>query len=146
MVDVHSPEQRSYNMSRIRSRDTKPELKLRRELWSRGVRYQVRNKLPGKPDIVFPKQRIAIFVDGCFWHGCPEHFHLPKTRTQFWKEKVEANIQRDHLVEGNLKVSGWAVFRFWEHQVNSDFSTVLKTLERTAVNFGKHKYRVGQDD
>lgn len=116
MTDVHTPEQRSFNMSRIRSRDTKPELLLRSELWRRGYRYRLKSSLPGKPDIVFHRQRLAIFVDGCFWHGCPKHFQLPKTRSEFWRKKIESNRQRDKEINALLKSCGWNVYRVWEHR------------------------------
>jgi len=130
MADVHSPAQRSYNMSRIRSRDTKPEIMLRRALWAKGLRYRVKSKLPGKPDIVFSKQKVAIFVDGCFWHGCPEHFKLPQTRTQFWKDKIAANVRRDRTVDESLKQDSWCVLRVWEHQLHSDIVNIVDTITR----------------
>ena len=98
MADVKTPEQRSRNMAAIRGKDTKPEMIVRKYLFSRGLRFRVQvKKLPGTPDIVLPKYRTAIFVNGCFWHrheGC-KYFRLPKSNVEFWKEKIERNIERD---------------------------------------------------
>lgn len=86
-TDVMTPEQRSRCMSHVRGKDTKPELLLRRALWKKGLRYRLFNKLPGRPDILFIRKRVAIFVDGCFWHGCPEHGTQPRSNADFWKKK-----------------------------------------------------------
>lgn len=119
-MDVLTPEQRHRNMSNIRSRNTKPELLLRKVLWERGLRYRLKNDLPGKPDIIFKKYRLAIFVDGCFWHGCPEHYIEPKTRTSFWKSKINGNIERDKKNNSYLADMGWTVLRFWEHEIKNN--------------------------
>src|SRR3972149_5431133 len=96
-MDVHSPEKRSYNMSRIRGRNTKPEILVRKWLWANGYRYRLhRNDLPGKPDIVFPGRRKAIYVHGCFWHRhvC-SYFKWPQTNSDFWEDKINGNVRRD---------------------------------------------------
>lgn len=114
--DVHSPEVRSHNMSRIRGRDTKPEMLIRRGLHRLGLRYQLhRRDLPGRPDLVFPSRRCVIFVHGCFWHGhdCPM-FRLPVTRTEFWRQKIEANRSRDERAAGALASGGWRRLAVWE--------------------------------
>ena len=117
MADNHSPQIRSYNMSRIRSKDTKPEEMVRKYLFSRGLRYRKCDKrYPGKPDMVFPKYRTAVFVNGCFWHshkGCPG-FVMPKSRLDYWQPKLERNKQRDaeHIKE--LQSNGWHVITVWE--------------------------------
>ena len=98
MSDVLSRAQRSYCMSRIRGRDTSPEVRLRKELWRRGLRYRLSSKLPGKPDLVFPACQTAVFVDGCFWHRCPQHFTAPRSNADFWRRKVDANVERDRRV------------------------------------------------
>ena len=115
-MDVHSPAQRSFNMSRVRGRDTRPEMLVRRGLHGRGLRYRLHDrKLPGRPDLVFPARRAVIFVHGCFWHGhdCPL-FKLPATRTAFWTEKIEGNRRRDQRDLGALGASGWRTLLIWE--------------------------------
>jgi len=105
-------------MSRIRSRDTGPELRLRRALWAGGLRYRLHATTPvGRPDLVFPGPRVAVFVDGCFWHGCPEHYVRPRSRTDFWTGKLRANIDRDRRQTLELENQGWRVVRLWEHTV-----------------------------
>jgi DNA mismatch endonuclease (patch repair protein) len=133
MPDVHSPQTRSYNMSRIRSRDTGPEMLLRRWLFSRGFRYRLHDKkLPGKPDIVLPKYRTVIFVHGCFWHGhegC-RYFVMPKTRTEWWREKIQKNAERDKEAVTSLKLIGWKPIELWECELkNSVRIENLKKLE-----------------
>lgn len=120
MADVLSKAQRSYCMSRIRGKDTKPELLLRKSLWANGFRYRLKSRLPGKPDIIFPKKKIVIFVDGCFWHGCPVHSHRPATNTRIWEEKLNNNIKRDKKVNRELAELGWVVLRFWEHEIRQE--------------------------
>jgi len=116
MADVHTPEQRQRNMSRIRGRDTKPELLIRRGLHARGLRYRLQERtLPGRPDLVFPRYHVALFVNGCFWHGhhCPM-FHLPATRTEFWRTKIAATQARDARAQDALIDLGWRVLTVWE--------------------------------
>lgn len=120
MTDVHSKETRSYNMSRIRAKDTKPELLVRKYLFSKGFRYRLNvKKLPGKPDIVFTKYKTVIFINGCFWHGhedCPKA-HIPKTKTEWWKAKITRNQERDRQEYAALKQQGWRVLVIWECQL-----------------------------
>lgn len=116
MADVLTPEQRRLNMSRIRDRDTKPEMLLRRGLHARGLRFRLhRRDLPGCPDLVFPALRAVVFVHGCFWHGhnCPM-FKLPATRTEFWAAKIEGNRRRDVRALEELSAAGWRTFVLWE--------------------------------
>jgi len=136
MSDVHSKETRSFNMSRIRSKDTKPELLVRKHLFAAGFRYKLHDKkLPGKPDIVLPKYRTVIFVHGCFWHGhsgC-RYFVVPKTRTDWWLNKINSNIGKDAGASAALRVMGWQVIEIWEcglkkavfHQTMSSISENL---------------------
>lgn len=120
MADVHTPEQRSYNMSRIHSKNTKPEELVRKFLFSQKFRYRKNDaKLPGKPDIVLPKYKAVIFVNGCFWHGhegC-RYFVWPKNNAEFWKEKITGNIQRDKHNHQLLANQGWRVIEIWECQL-----------------------------
>jgi DNA mismatch endonuclease (patch repair protein) len=112
---------RSEQMARIRARDTKPEVLLRRLLWSRGLRYRLHLRVEGcRPDLVFKGARVAVFVDGCFWHGCPDHYVRPRTRDRFWREKLLTNVERDIRQTRELEESGWRVCRLWEHEVFED--------------------------
>lgn len=119
MADVMTPAQRSLCMSKNRGRDTGPELRLRRALWAVGLRYRLGATLHGRPDIVFPRARLAVFVDGCFWHGCPEHFQQPANNAAFWAAKIEATHRRDLRVDTQLAAVGWSVMRIWEHDVRT---------------------------
>src|SRR5262245_45424552 len=115
-MDVLTPEQRRFNMSRIRGRDTKPEMLLRQGLHARGFRYRLHpRELPGRPDMVFPRRQAAILVHGCFWHGhdCPL-FKMPATRPQFWRSKIAANRARDARDLTALMHEGWRVLIVWE--------------------------------
>ena len=127
MTDVHEPEIRSYNMSRIKSKDTKPEMIVRRFLFKNGFRYRLHVKdLPGKPDIVLPKYKTVIFVNGCFWHGhkgC-RYFVIPKTRTDWWLEKITRTIDRDRGNLYQLKALGWNVITIWQCQFTKEFKQI----------------------
>lgn len=116
MADVHTKKQRSYNMSRIRSKNTKPEMIVRSWLHKQGYRFRLHDKkLPGKPDIVLKKYKTVIFVNGCFWHGhknC-KYFVVPKTRTKWWLDKINSNIARDKKTKRELKKLGWKVINIW---------------------------------
>ena len=107
-------------MQANKSRDTSPELALRRELFKRGMRYRVGfAPLPGvrrTVDIAFPRAHVAVMVDGCFWHGCPEHHRTPKSHTEYWEQKVAHNQERDADTNQRLADAGWTVLRFWEHE------------------------------
>jgi len=127
-------------MSRIRGKDTGPELLLRKALWHLGLRYRLQVPLPGKPDIAFPGKRLAVFVDGCFWHGCPLHATRPKGNQTFWDRKLRENMQRDERTTAALKASGWTVLRVWEHEVATDISAVAERiracLDRPTADIG----------
>lgn len=133
MADVHSPSQRSYNMSRIKGKDTKPELLVRKFLFSKGFRYRVNDKrLPGKPDIVLPKYKTVIFVNGCFWHGhenC-KYFKLPKTRKAWWKAKIDRNRLNETKNFSFLKKEGWKVIRIWTCELKERREKTLDALLR----------------
>lgn len=116
-MDIKSKEARSFNMSRIRSKNTKPEGLVRKYLFLHGFRYRKNDsRLPGKPDIVLPKYKTVIFVNGCFWHGhegC-RYFVWPQNNADFWKEKIGGNISRDTKIIAELKAAGWQVINVWE--------------------------------
>lgn len=133
-----APLTRSENMSRIRGKDTKPEITVRRALWATGLRYRLHDKrLPGSPDLVFPSQRTVVFVHGCFWHchqGC-SNFRIPKTRTEWWTAKLARNKARDAEVRAELEAAGWRVFVIWECEVTNqgllnEFASGLKAMPR----------------
>lgn len=118
-MDVHTPDKRSFNMSRIRARNTKPEIELRKILWKNGYRYRIHYKgLPGKPDIVFPGRKKAIFVNGCFWHqhSCKD-FKWPSTNKEFWRNKIEDNVSRDSRNYEELTNKGWQYLIVWECEI-----------------------------
>ena len=117
MSDVHNPKQRSYNMSRIRSKDTKPEEIVRKFLFSKGFRYRKNDaRFPGKPDIVLPKYKTVIFVNGCFWHkheGC-KYFVWPENNAEFWRNKIMSNVERDKRNYEQIQKQGWRILVVWE--------------------------------
>lgn len=122
MSDVMTPEQRSRCMAAVKGKDTKPELIVRKYLFSRGLRYRVNNrKLPGSPDIVLRKYKTVVFVDGCFWHGHKDckYFKLPKSNVDFWRHKIAMNIARDYANNVDLKLAGWKVIRIWECEIKT---------------------------
>lgn len=119
-MDRVSPKQRSKIMSRVRSKNTGPELLLRQLVWSLGYRYRLHlRNLPGRPDIVFPRRKKVIFVHGCFWHrhNCPGGQQMPKTRPEFWGPKLSRNAERDQEVEAALREKGWSILVVWSCQV-----------------------------
>lgn len=130
------PTTKSEQMARVRSSGTDAELRLRQALWAQGLRYALRRKLPGRPDLVFVRARLAVFVDGCFWHGCPRHYTAPRTNADFWREKFAENANRDRRVDDALRAAGWNVIRIWEHEVEEDVemaaSRVRQALEGAA--------------
>src|SRR5277367_5745619 len=137
MADVHNKETRSYNMSQIKSRNTKPELLVRKFLHAHGFRYKLHDKtLPGKPDIVLPKYKTVIFIHGCFWHGhegC-KYYVVPKTRTEWWLNKITGNINNDVKAEEQLTANGWKVLKIWgcelkKSTIEAALSSLLMQLE-----------------
>ena len=136
MADVHTKAQRSYNMSRIKGKNTKPEMLVRKYLHAQGFRYKLHTKtLPGKPDLVLPKYKTVIFIHGCFWHGhhnC-KYFTIPKTRTGWWSEKINKNTANDLKAVKLLKKDGWKVITIWEcklkpAKLNQTLTALVKKL------------------
>lgn len=138
MADVHTKQQRSYNMSRIKAKDTKPEMLVRRFLHAHGFRYRLHDKkLPGKPDIVLPRYKTVIFIHGCFWHGhtnC-KYFTMPKTRTEWWTEKINRNKLNDRQAQQLLKNEGFIIFTIWECDLkpNKSEKTLSKLLKNIVI-------------
>ena len=136
MADSLSKEKRSWNMSKIRGKDTSIEVKVRKYLFSKGFRYRKNVKtLPGKPDIVLPKYKTVIFVHGCFWHrheGCKDAT-MPKTRTDFWREKFCKNIENDQLHTQQLITAGWKVLVLWECEIEKSFDVTMEKLTKNIL-------------
>jgi DNA mismatch endonuclease (patch repair protein) len=122
-------------MQSNRGRDTGPEIALRRELHRRGLRYFVHRRpvrnLRRTADIVFPRRKLAVFMDGCFWHGCPDHHTVAKTNAQYWAAKVHTNVERDRETVRNLEGAGWRVVRIWEHEDVVDAADRIELLLRS---------------
>ena len=134
-MDVHDKQTRSYNMSKIKNRDTKPELKVRSLCHQMGLRFRLHHKeLPGKPDLVFPKHNTVIFVHGCYWHShsCKYGTVQPKTNAEFWQDKRSKTIDRDQTNTKNLNELGWKVLIYWECEVRSSEE---KLLEKICIDF-----------
>jgi DNA mismatch endonuclease (patch repair protein) len=135
MTDVHEPVVRSYNMSQIKGKNTKPEIIVRRFLHAKGFRFRLHNNLlPGKPDIVLKKYRTVVFVNGCFWHGHDDckYFILPKTRRLWWENKLDKNKERDLESKRKLSFLGWKVIVIWECELKKDKISI--TLENLISN------------
>lgn len=130
----------SRRMSRTRRRDTSPEVKLRRELHASGLRFRVdKAVLSGvrrRPDIVFGPAKVAVFIDGCFWHGCPKHGTWPKHNAEFWRTKIQANQHRDRDTDQRLSEAGWEVVRVWEHEDPRVAATAIEKLVRVRRRAG----------
>lgn len=139
MADVHNKEQRRRNMQAIKAKDTKPEMVVRRYLHAQGFRYRLHVKnLPGKPDIVLPKYKTVIFIHGCFWHGhegC-KYYVVPKTRTEWWLEKIRRNKANDNKAANALKKAGWKVIVVWECAIKTSIITpsLKKLVEKIKKN------------
>ncbi|MFI1066059.1 very short patch repair endonuclease [Streptomyces spororaveus] len=126
---------RRRNMQAIRSRDTKPEQLVRRLVHAQGLRYRVAARplpdLRRTADMVFRPAKVAVFIDGCYWHGCPDHYVPPKTNSGYWSEKVSGNMARDRDTDERLKAAGWTVLRFWEHEPPEGCAlTIATTVSR----------------
>lgn len=124
-------------MQRQRRRDTSREIAIRRQLHALGYRFRVDFRLAPplrtRADIVFTRQKVAVFVDGCFWHGCPEHRTLPKNNAEWWRQKLQSNVDRDRRTDSELTTLGWTVLRIWEHEAPDDaVDQVLAQISRSA--------------
>ncbi|RWX52463.1 T/G mismatch-specific endonuclease [Candidatus Electrothrix marina] len=148
MTDHLTPEQRSWNMSRVRSRHTKPELVIRSLLHRAGFRFRIKNnKLPGSPDIVLPKYKTALFVHGCYWHrheGCSKAT-MPKSNKEFWRKKFDGNVTRDRRVQEELKQLQWRVMVLWECEIMKDPLAVLDTVIRPLKQNSCREYSLDLD-
>lgn len=139
MPDNLTREQRSYCMSRVKGKDTGLETRVRSEIHKRGLRFRKHLKeLPGKPDIVFTKARVAVFLDGDFWHGF-EFSQWEQTISPFWRAKISKTIERDRKNHGRLSEMGWTVVRLWQHEIELDFESCILHILR-AVNNGRTRF------
>ena len=122
-------------MARVPSRDTAPEMRLRRALWAEGCRYRVQYRAVGiRWDVALPARRLGVLLDGCFWHGCPEHYTRPRTGDAFWSAKLTQNVERDRRQTLAAEAAGWGVLRVWEHEVDEDVDAVVRrALDWTAT-------------
>lgn len=151
MSDVMTSEQRSRCMAAIKGKDTKPEMIVRKYLFSRGLRFRVQvKKLPGTPDIVLPKYKIVVFVNGCFWHGhegC-KYFRLPKSNVEFWREKIERNIERDKESMKALFDLEWKVIRVWECELRNKANreAILNKIYNSITTSGNSGYSLEETD
>lgn len=129
-MDQFTKKKRSEIMRSVRTQDTAPELRLRRALWKKGLRYRTRTRIEGaKPDIAFLLKRVLVFVDGCFWHGCPRHYTKPVENAAFWSAKIEKNRARDVRNNQSLEALGWKVLRFWECEVEKELDHVVNRIQ-----------------
>jgi DNA mismatch endonuclease (patch repair protein) len=135
MVDVFSPDLRSEIMAKVKGRNNRStELRLLRTLQKYKIRgWRRRSSIFGSPDFVFPASRLAVFVDGCFWHGCPVHGSMPQSNRAFWAEKLTRNRRRDRLVKRTLTKSGWRVLRIWQHELKHEARIANKVNRMLAV-------------
>jgi DNA mismatch endonuclease (patch repair protein) len=129
LIPLPSSESAKRRMANTRQRDTSAEMPIRRRLHAMGLRYRVDYPVLSKPqrraDIVFTRAKVAVFVDGCFWHGCPLHGTWPKQNAAFWREKIETNMQRDRDTDDRLAAIGWNVVRIWEHETPDDAARTI---------------------
>jgi DNA mismatch endonuclease (patch repair protein) len=139
MTDVLTKQQRSYCMSRIRGKDTQPELLLRKAISSAGITgYRLHYNLAGRPDFVFPKRKIAVFIDGCFWHKCPKCLiQIPTVSKGYWRRKIEGNVKRDKVVNAELRKKGWKVLRIWEHEVRKNLNKCYLRVYKELIKGGQ---------
>ncbi len=129
---------RSQQMSRIKGRNTRPEIRLRKALWAVGLRYRLHHRTPaGRPDVVFPGRKVAVFIDGCFWHGCPHHYVRPCSREEFWSGKLRENVDRDRRQTLALEAAGWRVVRLWEHEI---YETLEDCVARVRAAIGDESW------
>ena len=131
-MDRHTKEQRSYNMSQVKGKNTKLEIIFRQYVWNKGLRgYRLHAKLPGKPDLFFGPKKVAVFIDGCFWHQCSNCFKAPKTNKKFWNTKIRSNVERDLNNDIKLKEMDIEPIRFWGHEIKRDIKACYKKLKES---------------
>jgi DNA mismatch endonuclease (patch repair protein) len=131
MADNVNPQVRSQTMKAVKSKNSKMEVKFRSTLWRLGFRfYKNVGTMPGKPDIVFPRKKIIIFLDSCFWHGCPLHLRLPSSNVEYWQAKINRNQSRDEKINNIYSEMNWRIFRIWEHELKENFDDLLQKIAK----------------
>ncbi|MDQ1910536.1 very short patch repair endonuclease [Paenibacillus sp. GD4] len=141
-MDNLTPEDRRKNMQNIRSTGTKLEERISKALWKRGVRFRKNVKsLPGKPDLSIKKYKLVVFLDSCFFHGCPEHYTVPKTNADYWVPKIDRNRRRDQEINDLYREMGWRVMRFWEHEAKKSLDDVVDSIVKTIEEHKAAKQR-----
>lgn len=137
MVDTFTTEQRRRIMRAVKGKDSALETKVRSALWRRGLRFRKNlARLPGKPDIAFPQKKIVVFLDSCFWHGCPDHLRRPSSNQIYWEGKIARNRKRDAEVSAIYSAMDWAVIRIWEHELKQDFDACVRRIARKVAKVG----------
>lgn len=130
-LDPFPPKERRRVMQAVGRNDTEPEMWLRRALWSAGLRYRLQRRIAGtRPDLCFLGAKVAVFVDGCFWHGCPLHYSAPVHNSSFWSEKLRKNKARDRRDDRRLKLAGWNVLRYWECEVREKAIRIVEEVDQ----------------
>lgn len=127
-MDSVTTEVRSRMMARIKDRNTGPEMALRKALWAVGLRYRLHPRLPGKPDLAFMHAKVAVLVDGCFWHSCPLHGSAPKSNVDYWQPKLARTHVRDQAANSALAVAGWLPLRLWEHEIVENIGACVERV------------------
>jgi len=133
MTDVLTKKQRSFNMSRIRGKWTKQEKIIHNKLKGKKIRHKMHPQILGKPDIILKDSKVLVFLDGCFWHKCPECFREPENNKKFWKEKIDNNVQNDKYITSKLVNEGWRVLRIWEHEIKKDPEVCINRIEKMNI-------------
>lgn len=129
MTDIYSRKKRSDIMSKIKSKNTNIELKVRKALWAKGIRYRIHNSnLSGTPDISSKKKKIIVFLDGCFWHGCKQHSSIPKTNSEFWKVKINENIKRREKIKVELEKEGYTVLEYFQCDLKKNLNGIVEEI------------------
>lgn len=140
MTDVLTKKQRKYNMSRIKNKNSLIELNLRKYLWKNNIKgYRIHYNIYGKPDIFFTKSKLAVFIDGCFWHKCPKCYIKSETNSSFWNKKIKDNIKRDKKTDFELKKMHIKVIRFWGHEIKKNPNKCISTIRTSISNYEKSK-------
>lgn len=124
-------------MAQNKARHTGPEVRLRKACWALGLRYKLHAELPGHPDMAFPSAKVAVFVDGCFWHGCPLHYQAPVARREFWEGKLKSNRARDVVVAEALCAAGWHLVRIWEHDLRNPLAVAVVAVDLYRILHGE---------